>query len=75
MGWVLFRRGDLAGAEKYLRQALEKSDEVEIAAHLGEVLYKQGKKEEARKYWAEANAQDPENDTLRKTLSRLNIDL
>lgn len=75
MGWVLFRRGDLDGAEKFLRQALEKSDEVEIAAHLGEVLYKQGKKEEARKYWAKANAQDPENDTLRKTLSRLNIDL
>jgi Flp pilus assembly protein TadD len=75
MGWVLFRRGDLDGAEKFLRQALEKSDEVEIAAHLGEVLYAQGKKEEARKYWTQANAQDPENDTLRKTLSRLNIDL
>ncbi|MGC1441256.1 MAG: tetratricopeptide repeat protein [Burkholderiaceae bacterium] len=75
MGWVLFRRGDLKGAEKYLREALAIADEAEIATHLGEVLHRQGRTSEARKYWAQARSRDPENDILRKTLARLNINL
>ena len=75
MGSVLFRKGDLKGAEKYLRQALAITEEVEIVTHLGEVLHSQGRASEARKYWAQAMTRDPDNEILRKTLARLNINL
>ena len=49
--------------------------EAEIAAHLGEVLWAQGRQEEARKLWQEASGRQPDNETLRKTLARLQVRL
>jgi len=49
--------------------------DVEIGAHLGEVLWTMGKKESAEKYWREANQKDPQNDTLKSTLARLHVKL
>ena len=43
----------------------------EIAVHLGEVLWKKGQKDDARKLWREAQAKDPKNDALKSTLARL----
>ncbi len=73
MGWVLFRRGDLEGAIRYLRKAYESNPEVDIAAHLGEALWKLGKQDEARAIWRDAHQREPGNETLRETLSRLNV--
>ena len=75
MGWVLYRQGDLQGAEKYLRQAFELMPDAEIAAHLGEVLHKLGRTDEARELWSRARDLDPANTTLKQTLARLNIEL
>ncbi len=75
MGWVLFRRGDLAGAERYLRKAFDKAPEAEVATHLGEVLFAAGRQAEARDLWARARAIDPDNPVLKSTLARLHIDL
>ncbi|MEN9559702.1 MAG: hypothetical protein RLZZ502_913 [Pseudomonadota bacterium] len=48
MGWLRFRQGRLAESEKLLREAYALFDDSEVAAHLGEVLWLNGKKEEAR---------------------------
>ena len=71
MGWVQFRLGHLGEAEGYLRRALEIRQDAEIAAHLGEVLWTGGGREEARALWNDALAEDPDNRTLLDTLNRL----
>ena len=75
MGWVQFRQGRLAEAEATLRRAYTLRSDAEIAVHLGEVLWQQGKRDEARKLWREASTKDPKNDALRDTLARLNTSL
>ncbi len=72
MGWVLYRQGDLAEAETYLRRAYGDQHDAEIGAHLGEVLWVEGKREEARRIWSEALKNNPDNETLRKTVGRFN---
>lgn len=71
MGWVLYRRGELVKAEAQLRRAFELQPDAEIAAHLGEVLWSQGKRDEARAVWAAGRAEDADNATLRATVERL----
>lgn len=75
LGWVMYRQGDLVGAERELRRAYAMAREAEIATHLGEVLWRVGKKDEARRLWASAQSEDPDNETLRETLARLNVEL
>ena len=70
LGWVLFRMGDLQGAARELRRAWEGRPDGEIGAHLGEVLWIIGEREEARRIWRESLKASPENDTLQKTLKR-----
>lgn len=71
MGWIHYRMGNLAEAEKFLRRAYGLRKDPEIAVHLGEVLWQKGDKSAAEKLWREARAKDPQNDTLRTTLARL----
>ena len=47
----------------------------EIAVHLGEVLWVRGQKADAHKFWRDASAKDPGNDSLKSTLSRLHASL
>lgn len=75
MGWVLFRQKDLEGALRYLNRAWSLSQEADIGAHLGEVLWVTGRQDEARSLWREVNKRDPANTTLRETLTRLNVAL
>lgn len=72
MGWVLYRMGKLDEAEAQLRRAYGLRNDADIGVHLGEVLWKQGKQDEARELWLAAQAKDPRNDSLRSTLARLN---
>jgi tetratricopeptide (TPR) repeat protein len=71
LGWVNYRMGNLDEAEQLLRRALELYPDAEVAAHLGEVLWAQGKQREARKVWAHALKQQPDNAIVRSTLLRL----
>lgn len=75
MGWVLFRQKDYPRALEYLRKAYGLRPEVEIAAHLGEVLWAMGRTDEARTLWREARVREPDNSILRETLARLNVAL
>jgi Flp pilus assembly protein TadD len=67
--------GRLDDAEKHLRRAMEQRPDPEIAAHLGEVLWALGQRDEARRVWREAKTRDSTNDVLRETLARLKADL
>jgi tetratricopeptide (TPR) repeat protein len=75
LGWVEYRLGNLAEATRLLRQAYAARPDVEIAAHLGEVLWAAGERDEARRIWAEARGRDAANDVLRETLARLKVEL
>jgi tetratricopeptide (TPR) repeat protein len=75
MGWVHYRMGNLDEAEAQLRRAYSLRKDAEIAVHLGEVLWRKGAQEEARKLLREARAKDPKNDTLKNTLARLQLKL
>jgi len=75
LGWVEYRLGELAEATRLLRQAYAARPDVEIGAHLGEVLWAAGQVEEARRIWAESKGRDAANDVLRETLARLKVEL
>jgi Flp pilus assembly protein TadD len=72
MGWVLYRLGDLARAEDLLKRAYDAQPDPEIAAHLGEVLWKANKRAEAERVWHSALAKAPDDETLKSTMKRLN---
>ncbi|WP_022961238.1 tetratricopeptide repeat protein [Halopseudomonas pelagia] len=71
LGWVHYRLGNLELAEEYLRKAYTAYPDPEVAAHLGEVLWAQGKHREARKIWDKSLKADPENDIVPATRQRL----
>ena len=71
LGWVYYRIGELSRAENYLRQAWQSYPDAEIAAHLGEVLWIQGKQQEARDIWSQSLKQQPDSTILRRTMQRL----
>lgn len=70
MGWVQHRLGDNREALRYLRRAAQMLADAEIAAHLGAVLWEEGRRDEARQVWDEALRRDPESDYLRETIER-----
>lgn len=71
LGWVEFRLGNHQEALRLLRQAYGSRPDAEIAAHLGEVLWVVGEREEAIKVWNEGARRDPKNEALRETRQRL----
>lgn len=71
LGWVHYRLGDLDLAERYLREAYAAYPDSEVAAHLGEVLWAQGKRKEARKIWDKALEAAPENQLIPSIRQRL----
>lgn len=73
LGWVYYRLGDLEKAEKYLREAVEIQPDVEFLAHLGEVLWELGKKQEARQVWQKGLEQDADNPLLLETMRRYGL--
>jgi tetratricopeptide (TPR) repeat protein len=69
-GWLLYRRGDRNGAVDFLNKALTLRPDPEIAAHLGEVLWSMGRREEALKTWNEAAKAHPANAVLTATIKK-----
>ena len=70
MGWVLYRLGRLDEAIDYLRKALNIRQDPEIAAHLGEVLWVRGEREQAKEVWETALQQTPEDTRLLDVIER-----
>ena len=70
MGWVLFRMNQNEAAITFLKRAFEIRPDAEIAAHLGEVLWAAGRRDEAKKVWASALKDNPANEVLSSTVKK-----
>lgn len=73
LGWVTFQQGHAPQALVILEKAYGLRNDVDIAAHLGEVLWQLGEQKRARAIWKQALQRDPQNDTLKSTLQRLGV--
>lgn len=69
-GWVLYRLGDYPAALDYLRRAYGQIKDPEMGAHLGEVLWESGKRQDAKKIWMESLRRDPDHKNLKKVMAR-----
>jgi tetratricopeptide (TPR) repeat protein len=67
-GWVLYRLGRNKEALAELRRAFTKQKDAEIGAHLAEVLWVMGQKQEALKYFEEARKIDPKSRSLKRAI-------
>jgi tetratricopeptide (TPR) repeat protein len=70
MGWVLYRQGEVKEALTHLQRAYAIRPDPEIAAHLGELLWVGGQREQARKLWSEVLKGHPKNEVLQNTVNR-----
>jgi tetratricopeptide (TPR) repeat protein len=75
LGWVEFRLGNLDEAARLLSHAYKDKPDPEIAAHLGEVLWRLGQRERALAVWKEGQMMNADNETLRETLQRFGVKL
>lgn len=72
-GWVLYRLGRKEEALVQLRRAWSLNKDPEIAAHVGEVLWALGQKDEARRFFDEARRLDPDNRALQRAVEALGV--
>ena len=73
MGWLRFRQGRPQDALPLLQKAYSQFPDSEVAAHLGEVLWAVGSKDQAHSLLTQAAKADPDNTQLRDTLKRLGL--
>ena len=70
VGWAYFRSGKLDESVAMLRKAYAGNPDPEIAAHLGEVLWVRGDKDEAKKVWQDSLKAHPDNALLQAVIKR-----
>lgn len=70
VGWGYYRSGKLDDSVKMLRRAYAGNPDPEIAAHLGEVLWVRGDKEEAKKIWQDSLKANPGNAPLQAVIKK-----
>lgn len=70
MGWGHYLLGNLDKSVEFLKRAFAANPDPEIAAHLGEVLWKRGDKDGARKVWADSAKANPDNEALKAVMKR-----
>jgi tetratricopeptide (TPR) repeat protein len=70
-GWLQYRMGHLDEAARALRQAWGAAKDADVGVHLGEVLWKLGKRRDAEHVFDQVRKLDPRNTSLRDTLRRL----
>ena len=73
LGWAYYLKGDAETALPYLQYAFEQYPDAEVASHLGEVLWKLGKPEDAKAIWNEGLKQEGDIGLLKETMRRFNI--
>ena len=70
VGWGYFRSGRLNERLDMLRRAFTNNPDPEIAAHLGEVLWMRGDKDEARKIWQDNFKSHPSSVPLQTVIEK-----
>lgn len=74
-GWVLYRLGRHEDALVELRRAWSMLKDAEVAAHVAEVLWVLGRRDEAREFFQRAHELDPENRSLLRSLEMTGVEL
>ncbi|MGH8196954.1 MAG: tetratricopeptide repeat protein, partial [Steroidobacteraceae bacterium] len=69
-GWALVQMGRLEEGKGWLETAWQRSEDPEVAAHLGETLWRMGREAEARRLWDEALAANPDSPPLKRAIER-----
>ena len=70
MGWGYYLTGDLPKSVEFMRRAYASFPDPEVAAHLGEVLWKQGERAEARKIWQDSLKNNPDSAVLKAVIRK-----
>lgn len=70
VGWGYYRSGKLDDSVNMLRRAFAGNPDPEIAAHLGEVLWVRGDKNEAKKVWQDSLKANPGNVPLQTVIKK-----
>ena len=73
LGWVEFRSGNTAEALKILQDAYKARPDADIAAHLGEVLWVSGQREQALTVWRDGLREGADSETLTETMRRFRV--
>lgn len=71
MGWAYYLKGDAQAALPYLQYAFREYPDAEVGAHLGEVLWILGQRDEALKVWNEGLQRGGDAALLKATMRRL----
>ena len=71
MGWLHYRLGNIEIALQFIEKAYKIQEDPEIAAHLGEILWKLGKLKQAEELWEASIMKFPSNTVLLETFERL----
>ncbi len=70
MGWALVQSGQLEEGRTWLERAWDLSEDPEVAAHLGETLWRMGQPAEAKRVWDEALVDNPDSPPLKRAIER-----
>nr|WP_255682984.1 tetratricopeptide repeat protein [Dyella sp. 2HG41-7] len=70
-GWLQYRLGNLNEAVAVLRNAWQTGKDADVGVHFGEVLWKQGDRDQAQQVFDQVRRIDPHNANLQQTLKRL----
>jgi tetratricopeptide (TPR) repeat protein len=70
LGWGLYMTDNLVKSVEFLSKAYTAYPDSEIAAHLGEVLWQQGKRDEAKNIWQNNLLKNPESAALKAVIKK-----
>lgn len=70
MGWGYYLQGNLDKSLTFMRRAYAAYPDPEVAAHLGEVLWKQGQQDEAKVTWQASLKKNPDSAALKAVIKK-----
>lgn len=70
VGWGHYRMGNIPKSLEFLRRAYDADPDPEIAAHLGEVLWVNGEKDQASRIWKDSLKSHPDNAVLQAVMKK-----
>ncbi len=70
VGWGHYRLGNISKSLEFLHRAYNADPDPEIAAHLGEVLWVKGEKDQASKVWKDSLMLHPDNAVLQAVIKK-----
>ena len=75
LGWVYYKLGQYVQSESLLREAHAALPDPEVTAHLGEVLWAQGREVEAKDVWQEGLNRVSDHPIILEAIDRLGVAL